>query len=81
MDFLTLHVEQVQVEVHFRGLEQNVKLAKAFTDAGFRIFSKEPNIMYSDGSCVEFSMWRVRRRGWRALACLLALNPKPAIGT
>ena len=31
-------------------------LARAFTDAGFFVFSKEPNIQYSSGDCVEFSL-------------------------
>ena len=43
-------------EVHYKGEERTVALARAFTDAGFFVFSKEPNIQYSSGDCVEFSL-------------------------
>ena len=49
-------VRQILLEVHYKGEERTVALARAFTDAGFYVFSKEPNIQYSSGDCVEFSL-------------------------
>ena len=49
-------VRQILLEVHYKGEERTVALARAFTDAGFFVFSKEPNIQYSSGDCVEFSL-------------------------
>ena len=53
-------VRQILVEVHFKTEEKAVALARACTDAGFFVFSKEPNIQYSNGDCVEFSLLNVK---------------------
>ena len=57
--FLKLHVKQVLVEVHFSTRLQTEALAQAFLDSGFRVFSKEPNIQYSDGNCVEYGLLNI----------------------
>jgi hypothetical protein len=72
--FISQNVVQIQVEIHFKGQVETEALARAFTDAGFRAFSKlfvrlcfsivsysyltgkEPNIKFSDGSCIEYSL-------------------------
>jgi hypothetical protein len=56
---LKKQVRQLLVEVHFKGEGPTIALAKALTDAGFYTFSKEPNIQWSSGDCVEFSMLNV----------------------
>jgi Methyltransferase domain len=53
-------VRQILVEVHYKAEEKAVALARVFTDAGFYVFSKEPNIQYSNGDCVEFSLLNVK---------------------
>ena len=53
-------VRQILVEVHYKIEERAVALARAFTDAGFYVFSKEPNIQYSNGDCVEFSLLNIK---------------------
>ena len=57
--FLRRHVKQILLEVHFQNEQDTIALATNLRDAGFKTFSKEPNIQYSDGSCVEFSMLNV----------------------
>ena len=52
-------VRQILVEVHYKVEEKAVALARAFTDTGFYVYSKEPNIQYSNGDCVEFGLLNV----------------------
>lgn len=56
LEFIKSTVKQIMVEVHFNGVKSTESLAQAFADAGFKTFSKEPNIQFSDGSCVEYAM-------------------------
>jgi hypothetical protein len=55
-------VRQLLIEVHLSsgclGMTepQIIEIAKNIASAGFRTFSKEPNIMFSTGSCAEFSL-------------------------
>ena len=62
----TMHskVTQMQIEFHYRmGVLQPghnfatrmESVAEALDNSGFRVFGKEPNIEYSDGSCVEYA--------------------------
>ena len=62
---LCLQVRQIQIEVHFKGMEssefgdyhdQNELLMKAFADAGYAIFAKEPNTFGCGGDCIEFAL-------------------------
>jgi hypothetical protein len=56
LEFLSSHVRQLLLEVHYTNAEATARLAQNLWDAGFRTFSKEANVQHSDGSCVEFSM-------------------------
>ena len=50
-------IQQILVEVHFDGDPQRVhNLFNFLSDKGYAIFSKEPNIQYSEGKAVEFSL-------------------------
>lgn len=50
-------IRQILVEVHFSKNPEAVhRLFKLFSDKGYAIFSKEPNIQYSNGDAVEFSL-------------------------
>ena len=57
--FIKRHVKQILVEIHFTTTAATEALAQALTDAGFRAFSKEPNIQYSDGSCIEYALLNI----------------------
>lgn len=57
--FLSHHVLQLLVEIHFTSAPETEALAEALTGAGFRTFSKEPNIKWSDGSCIEYALLNV----------------------
>jgi hypothetical protein len=56
-----LHKAQIQilVEVHWEGGIM-VDLWRRFESAGYTAFHKEPNIAWSDGSCVEYAMLPTR---------------------
>jgi len=58
--FLANHVVQLQVEIHFKGSQETEALAQALTDAGFRVFAKEPNLKWSDGGCIEYALVNTR---------------------
>lgn len=60
LEFISNNVRQIMVEVHFKNSAQTEQLAQSLTDAGFRVFSKEPNIQFSDGSCVEYALLNTR---------------------
>lgn len=51
---------QVLLEVHWRiiGQTEMAQLWNRFQNAGFGPFHKEPNIQWSDGSCVEYALMR-----------------------
>jgi len=59
LEWMKANVRQLLVEVHYNTREPVVRIAQGLFDAGFRTFSKEPNIQWSDGSCVEFSMLNI----------------------
>lgn len=59
LDFLRKHVKQVLVEVHFTNAADTADLATQLAHAGFRVFSKEPNVQYSNGDCVEYSLLNI----------------------
>jgi hypothetical protein len=59
LSFLKSNVKQILIEVHYRTESQMVRLAENLRDAGFKTFSKEPNIQWSDGSCVEYGLINV----------------------
>jgi hypothetical protein len=59
LDWMKVNVRQLLVEVHYNTREPVVRMAQGLFDAGFRTFSKEPNIQWSDGNCVEFSMLNI----------------------
>ena len=49
---------QILVEVHWMFLKQRgvAKLWQHFAEAGYGPYHKEPNIQFSDGSCVEYAL-------------------------
>ena len=50
-------VQQILIEVHFDGEPQHIhNLFNFLSSRGYAIFSKEPNIQYSEGKAVEFSL-------------------------
>ena len=59
LEFLAKRVRQLLLEVHYTNAEATARLAQNLWNAGFRTFSKEPNIQYSDGSCVEYALLKV----------------------
>lgn len=59
MAFMSAHVTQFLVEFHFQTPQLMEQIAGRLTNAGFRVFSVEPNIQYSDGSCIEYSFVNV----------------------
>lgn len=61
LHFLREHVKQILVEVHFTNAADTADLATKLAFAGFRVFSKEPNIQFSDGGCLEYSLLNLRR--------------------
>lgn len=56
MEVLRTKVGQLLIEFHWRDVALMESIASRLTKAGFRAFSKEPNIQYSDGSCIEYSL-------------------------
>ena len=61
LELLSAHVVQLLIELHYSTAALAEALAEKLTAAGFRAFSKEPNIEWSDGSCVEYSLLNVRK--------------------
>jgi hypothetical protein len=59
LQLLQTSVRQLLVEIHFRSDATSVRLFEKLTNAGFRAFSKEANIIACDGSCagecIEYS--------------------------
>ncbi len=56
---LKAHVRQYLVEFHFpavSGTAAQVAACQALTDAGFRVFHKEPNTLGCGGDCIEYAM-------------------------
>jgi len=50
-------VQQIQVEIHFdRNPERIHAMLRFLSSRGYAIFSKEPNIQYSNGKAVEFAL-------------------------
>jgi len=50
-------IQQILVEVHFDGQPEHVhNFFNFLSSRGYAIFSKEPNIQYSNGKAVEFSL-------------------------
>jgi hypothetical protein len=50
-------VQQILMEVHFDGKPERMhRLLNFLMYSGYAIVNKEPNIQYSDGSAVEFSL-------------------------
>lgn len=47
---------QILIEIHFKSAKEVSTLWNKFEKAGYRVFSKEPNIAFTDGSCVELSL-------------------------
>lgn len=63
LDTMRTRVRQLLVEFHFGwGAAQEGPVswqrqtARALMDSGFVVFHKEPNIQYSDGSCIEYAL-------------------------
>ena len=54
----TNNIQQILVEVHDTSLIANYMFHELH-DAGFVIFSKEPNIQYGGGRCVEYSFLKL----------------------
>lgn len=56
------NVSQLLVEFHFNsgGYDRNVRVLNLLRDKGFAIFHKEPNIQFSDGSCIEIAFIRIQ---------------------
>lgn len=60
-DLLKEKVTQLLIEFHWLNSDVAFAAADGLTKAGFRVFSKEPNIMWSDGSCIEYSFINLHR--------------------
>lgn len=58
---LRAHVTQFLVEFHWKDAATMEAVGNRLLDAGFRVFSKEPNIQFSDGSCIEYSFLNIHR--------------------
>ena len=56
-----LHFTQLQVEFHFRrvSLRRVIKILSSLTQAGYRVFSVEPNLYCCSGDLVEYSFIKV----------------------
>ena len=51
MALMATLVRQILIEVHYKSEAQTVALARAFSEAGFFTFSKEPNIQACRCTC------------------------------
>jgi hypothetical protein len=50
-------IQQIAVEVHFNRNPDSIhNLFNSLSSMGYAIFSKEPNIQYSDGNAIEYSL-------------------------
>lgn len=58
---LRAHVTQFLIEFHWKGVPTMEAVGNRLLDAGFRVFSKEANIAFSDGSCIEYSFLNIHR--------------------
>jgi FkbM family methyltransferase len=56
---LKTHVRQFLVEFHWQGPEKQVKACQTLTDAGFRVYHKEPNTLGCGGDCIEYALVNV----------------------
>mmetsp|Transcript_21352 Transcript_21352/g.59285 ORF Transcript_21352/g.59285 Transcript_21352/m.59285 type:complete len:418 (-) Transcript_21352:32-1285(-) len=66
--FERLQIQQVQIEIHRDQPHKVHNLLRAFYQAGYAIFHKEPNIQYpmSPGDvCVEYAFVRLNKEFWQ----------------
>jgi hypothetical protein len=56
MAIMKHHVRQFLVEFHFQDAAKQVAACQALTDAGFRVFHKEPNTLGCGGDCIEYAL-------------------------
>jgi hypothetical protein len=59
VEWMKRSVRQFLVEFHFQGPESQEKVARSLTDAGFRVFHKEPNTLGCGGDCIEYALLNI----------------------
>jgi FkbM family methyltransferase len=59
-DLIELDVRQVLMEVH-HVCDLTTKMFETLLNAGYVIFHKEPNMIYSNGKCVEYSFLKLSK--------------------
>jgi hypothetical protein len=67
------------VRCNLRAIPRNCAAVGTHLLTRTQVFSKEPNIAWSDGSCVEFSMLKCVTT--RALRCVLLLRLTPILSS